>query len=185
MGHIPGYELCCHRESRSASSWNSGPRLVTSARLYDVTSRYTTCLTAVKPEIQGVLRFIVVKTSPSSSGFASCDIRYYDTGLSVFSSVPRQMFALYAFSDAVSSENDSNSESERSLLTKWKPNILLGYSAVLFRWSRPSFQRCILPPSSGRTSAASVDFNETTRRCIPEGYIICMLAAVRTWNLTR
>jgi len=59
----------------------------------------------------------------------------------------------------------------------------LGYSTVHSGWNTPTFRRCVLLPSSGRTisiialvmeslctSKTSVYFKETALRCIPEGY---------------
>jgi hypothetical protein len=58
----------------------------------------------------------------------------------------------------------------------------LRYNATLCRWSRPTFQRCVLPPSSARwmanitlmmeavcPSETSGYSNDTTRPYIPEG----------------
>jgi hypothetical protein len=48
---------------------------------------------------------------------------------------------------------------------------LLCYCAAQSRWSRLTFQRCVLPPSSGRwRSEISVYFNEITWRNIPQGW---------------
>jgi hypothetical protein len=48
---------------------------------------------------------------------------------------------------------------------------LLGYCAAQSRWSRHTFQRCVLPPSSGRwRPEMSVYFNEITWRNIPQGW---------------
>jgi hypothetical protein len=33
---------------------------------------------------------------------------------------------------------------------EYEDDSLLGYSAVYSRWSKPTFRRCVLPPSSGR-----------------------------------
>jgi hypothetical protein len=62
------------------------------------------------------------------------------------------------------------------------------------RWSRQTFQRCVLPPSSGRRvvvlamkavciSETSVYFNKTTSAIFQKA-VISTLTTVRTWNLT-
>jgi hypothetical protein len=64
---------------------------------------------------------------------------------------------------------------------------LLGCTAMFLIECRPTFQRCVLPPSSGRwviasTSEISVDIQLRTRQYIPEDSELH--TAVRTWNLT-
>jgi hypothetical protein len=54
---------------------------------------------------------------------------------------------------------------------------------------------CVLPPSmiremakmmeAVRTSETSVFFNKTTQRCVPEGYYVLILAAMKTRNVAR
>jgi hypothetical protein len=72
---------------------------------------------------------------------------------------------------------------------KYEDDSLVEYNAVQSRRSRPTFQRFVLPPSSGRytlmmeavsTSETSISFNEVTRRYIPQG---CHLHSSRSENL--
>jgi hypothetical protein len=46
---------------------------------------------------------------------------------------------------------------------------LLGYSSVQSRWSRPKFQRCVLPPSSGIALIkliARMSFHQERSKCV-------------------
>jgi hypothetical protein len=71
-----------------------------------------------------------------------------------------------------------------------KEDCILGYCAVWSGRSLPTFQRCLLPPSSGRwgliasTSETSVNFYQT-HGATSQKTAIFILAAVRTWNFTK
>jgi hypothetical protein len=56
---------------------------------------------------------------------------------------------------------------------------LLGYTAVL-NFFGPTFQRCVLPPSSGMSRSTIILHGSITQKTA----LNIILAAVRTWNLT-